>query len=54
MIIYYKYEVNNEDVIVAIHSSNLPFNENQISQEIVFKIVLGKTTVQELDNLFSL
>jgi hypothetical protein len=46
--IYYKYETNANGVIIAIHSSNVPFNEKMISIENINKIKVGRTTEQEL------
>lgn len=45
---YYQYELNELGVIIAIHSSNTPFNEKQITIDKINKIRIGRTTEQEL------
>jgi len=45
--IYYKYEVNENGVIVAIHSSKEPFAEKQITIEQARLIKVGRTTEQQ-------
>lgn len=49
--IYYKYEANEQGVIIAIHSSSVPFEENAITLEQVKKIRVGRTNVTEIANL---
>jgi len=46
--IYYKYETNEQGVIVGIHSSKEPFAEKSITIEQVRKIRIGRTTEQQL------
>jgi hypothetical protein len=43
MKIYYQYELNEEGVVIAIHSSDKPFNERQITLEQLKLIKVGKT-----------
>jgi hypothetical protein len=40
--IYYQYELNEEGLVIAIHSSDKPFKERQIPQDKVHLIKLGK------------
>ena len=49
--IYYQYELNELGVIIAIHSSNTPFNERSITIENIKKIKLGRTTETQLQAL---
>jgi hypothetical protein len=48
MEIYYQYELNEEGVIVAIHSSHQPFEEREIPKELINKVRCGKTTLEEI------
>ena len=48
MEIHYQYEVNEEGVIVAIHSSHKPFGEREIPKELINKVRCGKTTLEEI------
>ena len=48
MEIHYQYEVNEEGVIVAIHSSHQPFGEREIPKELINKVRCGKTTLEEI------
>jgi hypothetical protein len=41
--IYYQYELNEEGIVVVIHSSDKPFKERQITLEQLKLIKLGKT-----------
>jgi len=45
--IYYKYEVDSNGVIITIHSPINPTAERQITLEQVKKIKLGITTEQQ-------
>lgn len=55
---YYQYELGEviidevpKVVLIAIHSSNQPFEERQITLEQIKNVRLGKTTEQELETL---
>lgn len=45
---YYQYELDGENKIIAIHSSNTQFNERSITLEQIKQVRLGKTTEAEL------
>lgn len=49
MEIYYQYEVNEQGVIVALHSSYTPFAERQLTAEQVKHIRVGKTKESEIE-----
>lgn len=46
--IYYQYEINEDGVIIAIHSSKEQFSERQITLEQIKNVRLGKTLENEL------
>ena len=41
--LYYQYELNEEGIVIAIHSSKKPFSERQLTLEQLKLIKLGET-----------
>ncbi len=48
--VYYKYELNEDGVIIAIHSSETLFEENQITLGQAKQVKLGKTKPSDINN----
>lgn len=46
--IYYQYELDENGIIIAIHSSTSPFESNQLDVALLELITFGKTKLTDL------